>query len=177
MAWKRRHLTPKLPGRFNHCPSPMSVTTCLDCPDVGSLPAPARWPAVASLALGVFGLVTAEFLPASLLTAMASDLSITEGVAGQTVTATALLGAIAAPSIPLLTRRIDRKHVMVLLTLLLVLSNALAATADSLWTLLVARVLLGVALGGFWSMAAALAMRLVPEHQFPRAMSLILTGV
>lgn len=155
----------------------MSSTTCLDCPDVGSLPAAAKWPAVVSLALGVFGLVTAEFLPASLLTAMAADLSITEGVAGQTVTATALIGAIAAPSIPLLTRRIDRKYVMVLLTLLLVLSNALAATADSLWTLLVARVLLGVALGGFWSMAAALAMRLVPEHQFARAMSLILTGV
>jgi multidrug resistance protein len=154
----------------------MSHTTCVDCPDV-PLPVAARWPAVASLALGVFGLVTAEFLPASLLTAMAADLSISEGIAGQTVTATALIGAIAAPSIPLLTRRIDRKIVMILLTLLLVLSNALAATADSLWTLLVARVLLGVALGGFWSMAAALAMRLVPEHQFARAMSLILTGV
>lgn len=155
----------------------MSLTTCVDCADVDSLPAPAQWPAVASLAMGVFGLVTAEFLPASLLTAMASDLSITEGVAGQTVTATALLGAIAAPSIPLLTRRIDRKYVMVSLTLLLVLSNGLAAMADSLWTLLIARVMLGIALGGFWSMAAALAMRLVPEPQFPRAMSLILTGV
>jgi DHA1 family purine ribonucleoside efflux pump-like MFS transporter len=155
----------------------MSSSTCLDCPDAPSLAAAAKWPAVVSLALGVFGLVTAEFLPASLLTAMAADLSISEGVAGQTVTATALIGALAAPSIPLLTRRIDRKYVMVLLTLLLVVSNALAATADSLWTLLVARVLLGVALGGFWSMAAALAMRLVPEHQFARAMSLILTGV
>ena len=159
----------------------MSSTACSDCADVSALsaapPIASQWPAVVSLALGVFGLVTAEFLPASLLTAMAADLSITEGVAGQTVTATALIGAIAAPSIPLLTRRIDRKYVMILLTLLLVLSNGLAATADSLWTLLIARVLLGVALGGFWSMAAALAMRLVPEHQFPRAMSLILTGV
>lgn len=34
-----------------------------------------------------------------------------------------------------------------------------------------------MALGGFWSMAAALAMRLVPDHLFARAMSLILTGV
>ncbi len=45
--------------------------------------------------------------------------SISEGAAGQTVTATALIGAIAAPSIPLLTRRIDRKHVMLALTTLL----------------------------------------------------------
>ncbi|MEZ0470701.1 MFS transporter [Luteimonas salinilitoris] len=137
----------------------------------------ARWPAVVSLALGVFGLVTAEFLPASLLTAMAADLSISEGIAGQTVTTTALVGAIAAPSIPLLTRRIDRRIVMLSLTLLLVLSNGLAAAADNLSTLLTARVLLGVALGGFWSMAGALAMRLVPDDLFARAMSLILTGV
>jgi predicted MFS family arabinose efflux permease len=137
----------------------------------------AHWPAVASLALGVFGLVTAEFLPASLLTAMAADLGVTDGAAGQAVTATALVGAVAAPAIPLLTRRLDRKVVMLALTALLVLSNALAATADSLAVLLVARVMLGVALGGFWSMSAALAMRLVPEALFARAMSAILTGV
>ena len=43
--------------------------------------------------------------------------------------------------------------------------------------LLAGRVVLGVALGGFWSMAAALAMRLVPGPLFPRAMSVVLTGV
>ncbi len=137
----------------------------------------ANWPAIASLALGVFGLVTAEFLPASLLTAMAADLGVSEGAAGQTVTATALIGAIAAPSLPLLTRRFDRRRVMLALSLTLVLANVLAATAGSLAALLVSRVLLGVALGGFWSMAGALAMRLAPERLFARAMSFILTGV
>lgn len=160
----------------------MSATSCspgLDAAHTAPCPTanPARWPAVVSLALGVFGLVTAEFLPASLLTAMAGDLGISAGAAGQAVTATALVGAVAAPSIPLLTRRFDRKAVLLALTLLLVLSNALAATADSFGVLLAARVMLGVALGGFWSMAAALAMRLVPEKLFARAMSVVLTGV
>ena len=127
--------------------------------------------------MGVFGLVMAEFLPASLLTAMATDLGVSDGAAGQAVTATALVGAVAAPSLPLLTRRLDRRHVMLALSALLVLSNVLAATAGSLALLLAARVMLGVALGGFWSMSAALAMRLVPEPQFARAMSLILAGV
>jgi len=160
-----------------------ACTTCPSDPDRAPAKAPpddaasAHWPAVAALALGVFGLVTAEFLPASLLTAMATDLRVTEGAAGQTVTATALVGAIAAPSMPLLTRRFDRRAVMLALTLVLVLSNVLAATAGSLPGLLFARVLLGVALGGFWSMAGALALRLVPERLFARAMSLILTGV
>ena len=53
------------------------------------------WAAVTSLTFGVFGLVTAEFLPASLLTPMASDVGVSVGAAGQAVTATAVVGAIA----------------------------------------------------------------------------------
>lgn len=135
------------------------------------------WAAVVSLSLGVFGLVTAEFLPASLLTRMASDLNITDGAAGQTVTATAVVGAIAGLTLAIFTRAIDRRLVLWTLTLLLVLSSLLAATATGLTTLLVARVLLGIGLGGFWSMAGALTMRLVPARLVPRAMSIVLTGV
>ncbi len=136
-----------------------------------------NWPAIASLTLGVFGLVMAEFLPISLLTAMATDLGISDGAAGQAITATALVGAVAAPSLPLLTRRLDRRVVMLTFTAMLLLCNVIAATANSLAVLLAARVMLGVALGGFWSMSAALALRLVPAHQFARAMSVILAGV
>ncbi len=135
------------------------------------------WAAVVSLSLGVFGLVTAEFLPASLLTRMASDLNITDGAAGQTVTATAVVGAIAGLTLAIFTRSIDRRLVLWTLTLLLVLSSLLAATATGLTTLLLARVLLGIGLGGFWSMAGALTMRLVPARLVPRAMSIVLTGV
>ena len=160
----------------------MNDTTCADNPasttnSTFSESSPANWAGITSLALGVFGLVTAEFLPASLLTAMAADLDISVGAAGQAVTATALVGAIAALTIPVLTRDLDRKLVLLGLSLLLVASNILAATAGSFSVLLIARVLLGIALGGFWSMAAALAMRLVPDHLFARAMSIVLTGV
>ena len=170
-----------------------SCSTCIETPIPAAVPseeghahaaAPphedttsAHWAAVVSLALGVFGLVTAEFLPASLLTAMATDLGISNGAAGQTVTATALVAAVAAPALPLLTRRFDRRWVLLALSVLLLVSNAMAATATSLPVLLVSRVLLGVALGGFWALAGALAMRLVPANHFARAMSLILTGV
>ncbi len=138
---------------------------------------PAAWAAVVSLALGVFGLVTAEFLPASLLTPIAGDLGISDGTAGQTVTATALVAAVAGPAIVIGTGGIDRRMVVWGLTLLLVLSNILAAFAPHVSVLLVARVGLGIALGGFWSLAAALALRLVPPALMPRAMSIIFTGV
>ncbi|MEC5398936.1 MFS transporter [Uliginosibacterium sp. H1] len=156
---------------------PAVAQTATSAPAPATPAAPANWPGIAALSLGVFGLVTAEFLPASLLTAMATDLGVTVGAAGQAVTATALIAAVAAPAIPLLTRRLDRKRVLVALTLLLVLSNILSATASGFGVLLAARLMLGVALGGFWSMAAALSMRLVPDALFARALSVVFTGV
>ena len=137
----------------------------------------AAWPAVASLSLGVFGLVTAEFLPASILTPMALDLGISDGAAGQAVTATAVAAAIAGPVVVVGTGRVDRRNVVWALSFLLIVSNLLAATATSVTTLLLARMALGVALGGFWSLAGALALRLVPPHLLPRAMAVIFTGV
>ncbi|QIG48436.1 MFS transporter [Nordella sp. HKS 07] len=135
------------------------------------------WAAVVSLSLGVFGLVTAEFLPVSLLTPLAADLGISVGAAGQAVTATAIVGAIVAPTMAILTRGIDRRYVMWTFSIALLLSNLIAAFATNFTMLLTSRIILGVALGGFWSMSAAMAMRLVPMRLVPRAMSVILTGV
>lgn len=135
------------------------------------------WAAVGSMTLGVFGLVTAEFLPASLLTPMAADLGISEGTAGQAVTATATVALVASLLVSAATRRIDRRLVLLAFTTLLVISNLIVAFAPDLTLLLLGRVLLGAALGGFWAMSAALAMRLVPEPMVPRALSIIFSGV
>jgi predicted MFS family arabinose efflux permease len=137
----------------------------------------AAWSAVVSLALGVFGLVTGEFLPASLLTPLASDLGVSNGIAGQAVTATALVAAVAGPAVLIGAGKVDRRMIVWGLSLLLVASNLLAAFASNIWMLLVARVALGIALGAFWSLAAALTLRLVPSRLMPRAMSIIFTGV
>lgn len=135
------------------------------------------WAAVTSLTFGVFGLVTAEFLPASLLTPMAHDVGVSVGAAGQAVTATAVVGAIAGLAAAIVTRGIDRRVVIWSLTGLLIVSSVIAAIATNLTTLLFARVLLGIGLGAFWSMVAATAMRLVPPSALPKAMSLIFAGV
>lgn len=108
---------------------------------------------------------------------MASDLSVSNGLAGQAVTATAVVGAIAGPAIVVGASRFDRRWVLLALTTLLIVSNALAAAAWDLTILLVSRILLGASLGGFWAMSAALAMRLVPPALMPRAMAIVLTGV
>jgi len=140
-------------------------------------PASAAWLAVFSLAMGVFGLLTAEYLPASLLTPMATDLGVSEALAGQAVTVTAVVALFAGLLVPRLTRNLDRRVVLLSFTLLMIVSNLLVALSSSLTIVLIMRILLGIALGGFWSMAAAVAMRLVPEKRVPRALSIIFSGI
>jgi predicted MFS family arabinose efflux permease len=142
-----------------------------------AVPERASWAAVLSLTLGVFGLVTAEFLPASLLTPMASGLGLSEAMAGQAVTATALVALVAALLAAVVTRRVDRRIVLMVFSVLLIVSNLLVAAAPNFILLLFGRVLLGVALGGFWSMAMAVAIRLVPTPMVPRALSILFSGV
>ncbi|HEC54671.1 MAG TPA: MFS transporter [Gammaproteobacteria bacterium] len=140
-------------------------------------PATPAWMAVFSLAMGVFGLLTAEYLPASLLTLMATDLGVSEALAGQAVTVTAVVALFAGLLVPGLTRGIDRRWVLLGFSTLMVASNVLVAVSSSFAVLLLMRILLGIALGGFWSMAAAVAMRLVPSALLPRALSIIFSGI
>ncbi|MEG1767211.1 MAG: MFS transporter [Comamonas sp.] len=133
--------------------------------------------AVFSLAMGVFGLLTAEYLPASLLTPMAGDLGVSEALAGQAVTVTAVVALFAGLLVPGLTRGLDRRVVLLGFSMLMIASNLLVALSSSMAVLLVMRVLLGIALGGFWSMATAVAMRLVPAALLPRALSIIFSGI
>ena len=140
-------------------------------------PATPAWMAVFSLAMGVFGLLTAEYLPASLLTLMATDLGVSEALAGQAVTVTAVVALFAGLLVPGLTRSIDRRWVLLGFSTLMVASNLLVAVSSSFAVLLLMRILLGIALGGFWSMAAAVAMRLVPNALLPRALSIIFSGI
>lgn len=135
------------------------------------------WSAVYALSLGVAALTAAEMLPVSLLTPMAADLHISAGLAGQTVTATAVVGFGASLLTAMAARRMDRRRLLLLFSLLQVGSGVLAALAPNLATLLVVRMLLGLALGGFWAMAAAVAMRLVPAALLPRALAIIFSGV
>ncbi|VFR34249.1 major facilitator superfamily MFS_1 [plant metagenome] len=133
--------------------------------------------AVFSLAMGVFGLLTAEYLPASLLTPMAVDLGVSEALAGQAVTVTAVVALFAGLLVPGLTRALDRRVVLLGFSTLMIASNLLVALSSSMAVLLVMRISLGIALGGFWSMAAAVAMRLVPPALLPRALSIIFSGI
>ncbi len=151
-----------------------NATTTSNAGAAESAPA---WAAVASMGMGVFGLVGAEFLPASMLTLMARDLGISEGMAGQAVTATAVTAVFSSLLISVVTRKSDRRNVLLVFSLLLILSNLLVAVAPSVPFLLAGRVVLGVALGGFWALSTATVMRLVPERYVSRALAIVVSGI
>ncbi|CVI54306.1 MULTISPECIES: MFS transporter [Agrobacterium] len=137
----------------------------------------ASWAAVASIGIGAFALVTTEFLPVGLLPLIAADLGISEGTAGLMVTVPGFLAALAAPMTLGFAARFDRKRVLVALLMLLVVSNAIVATAHGFAALMFGRVLLGIAVGGFWTIGGSLGPRLRPGAEGPRATALIFSGV
>ncbi|GGB38893.1 MFS transporter [Flexivirga endophytica] len=112
---------------------------------------PGAIPTALALATGTAVLVSAEFVPAGVLPLLADDLHVTEGRAGLAVAATALAGAITAPTIASVLPRADRRRVLLGLLMLALVSNLVVALAPSLPVLLAGRVLLGVAIAGFWS--------------------------
>ncbi|NQX29043.1 MFS transporter [Microbacteriaceae bacterium VKM Ac-2854] len=134
------------------------------------------WAAIIAMMATSFVLVTAEFLPPSLLTSMASSLDISEGLAGQAVTATAIVGFLIAPTIGVLAPRLDRRTLLIGLAIAAAASSALVAVSSNFVLLLVARLLLGAALGAFWAMSLAIAARLSAPRHLGRAIMLVNTG-
>ncbi|MCX9150269.1 MFS transporter [Pseudomonas sp. TB1-B1] len=142
-----------------------------------SLPLPREsWAAVFAMALAAFVLVASEFMPVSLLTPIALDLHVTEGQAGQGISVSGLFALFTSLLIASVAARVDRKPLLLSLTLLMIVSGTVVAFAPNYWVFMVGRALIGVAIGGFWSLSAATAMRLVPENQITRALAIVNGG-
>lgn len=136
----------------------------------------AAWGAVFAMTLCVFVLIASEFMPVSLLTPIAGELHMTEGQVGQSIAVSGIFAVLTSLFIASASRRIDRKLLLVLLTAVMLASGLIVATAPSYVMFLFGRALLGVAIGGFWSMSTATIMRLVPQNSVPKALALLNGG-
>lgn len=134
-------------------------------------------PALVTTMLTSFLLVTAEFVPNGMLTEMASGLGVTAGAAGQTVTATALVGLLVAPTVGAIFPRLDRRKLYVGVALAAGLSNLLVALAPNLALVLLARVLLGAAISAFWAMSITVAARIAGPERLGRAVMFTSAGM
>ncbi|RKH61436.1 MFS transporter [Corallococcus aberystwythensis] len=143
---------------------------------VAPAPRSASWGAVFALTLCVSTLVASEFMPVSLLTPIASDLHLSEGRAGQAIAVSGLFAVLTSLFIASVARSVDRRKLLLGLTGAMVASGLVTALAPTFTVLMLGRALIGIVIGGFWSLSAATVMRLVPEGEVPRALALLNGG-
>lgn len=136
-----------------------------------------QWLSVSAVSLATFAVVTTEMLPVGLLTPIADTLDISSGTAGLMISLPALLAALFAPLVVMVSGGMDRRRILCGLLGLLIIANIASALAPSLWWMLAGRVLVGFCMGGIWAIAGGLAARLVPSHSIGLATSIIFGGV
>ena len=144
--------------------------------NTGSGKHPAHWSGVFAMTLCVFALIASEFMPVSLLTPMAQTLRVTEGMAGQGIAISGAFAVVTSLFISVLAGTLNRKTLLLGLTCIMAISGAVIAMAPNYLTYMAGRALIGIVVGGFWSMSAATAMRLVPVHRVPLALAIFNSG-
>ncbi|QKK26512.1 MFS transporter [Rhizobium hidalgonense] len=135
-----------------------------------------RWAAVTCLSLLTFLLVGLEFLPVSLLTPIAAELSVSEGQAGLAITVSGVFAVITSLFGNAFLGKTDRKSVVLLYTAILVVSSLAVALAPNFTVFLVGRSLIGISIGGFWSLSTAILARLASSRDLPKAIALLQGG-
>ena len=133
--------------------------------------------ALLALTVSAFAIGTTEFVIVGLIPTIANDLGITLPSAGLLVSLYALGVAIGAPVLTALTGRLPRKTLLVALMALFTLGNLLAWKAPSYESLVLARVLTGMAHGVFFSIGSTIATGLVPKEKAASAIAIMFTGL
>lgn len=135
-----------------------------------------NWGGVLAMTLCVFALIASEFMPVSLLTPLAADLGVSEGLAGYGIAISGAFAVLTSLSISRLAGSVNRRTLLLTLTALMAVSGLVVALAHNYPVYMTGRALIGVVIGGFWSLSAATAMRLVPEAEVPRALAIFNSG-
>ncbi|MEL5275070.1 MFS transporter [Serratia marcescens] len=133
--------------------------------------------ALLALTISAFAIGTTEFVIVGLIPTIAGQLGVTVPSAGLLVTIYALGVAIGAPVLTALTSRIPRKLLLVGLMALFTLGNLLAWQSPSYESLVIARLLTGLAHGVFFSIGSTIATSLVAKEKAASAIAIMFGGL
>ena len=134
-------------------------------------------PALMALAVGAFAIGTTEFVPVGLLSTIGDDLGISITLAGLLISGYAMGVAVGVPILTALTNKINRKTLLMLLMIVFILGNSVAALSTSFSLLLIARFITAFSHGVFFSIGSTIAADLVPEHKRAGAIAFMFTGL
>ncbi|MGO3869301.1 MAG: MFS transporter [Alcaligenes sp.] len=133
--------------------------------------------ALLALTISAFAIGTTEFVIVGLLPTIAADLNVSLPSAGLLVSLYALGVAVGAPVLTALTGKVPRKALMLGLMALFTLGNLVAWQAPGYESLIVARILTGLAHGVFFSIGSTIAASLVPKEKAASAIAIMFTGL
>jgi len=133
--------------------------------------------ALLALTISAFAIGTTEFVIVGLLPTIAADLGVTLPSAGLLVSLYAMGVAVGAPVLTALTGKVPRKLLLLSLMVLFTAGNLLAWKAPGYESLIVARILTGLAHGVFFSIGSTIATSLVPKEKAASAIAIMFTGL
>ena len=133
--------------------------------------------ALLALTLSAFAIGTTEFVIVGLLPTIAADLGVSLPSAGLLISLYALGVAIGAPLLTAMTGKVPRKALLLGLMVLFTAGNLLAWQAPSYESLIIARVITGLAHGVFFSIGSTIATSLVPKEKAASAIAIMFTGL
>ncbi|MFM4968035.1 MFS transporter [Aeromonas veronii] len=133
--------------------------------------------ALFALTLSAFAIGTTEFVIVGLIPTIAEQLNVSLPSAGLLVSLYALGVAIGAPVLTALTGKVQRKWLLVGLMALFTAGNLLAWQAPSYESLIVARILTGLAHGVFFSVGSTIATGLVAKEKAASAIAIMFSGL
>ncbi|WP_026403567.1 MFS transporter [Actinomadura rifamycini] len=131
---------------------------------------------LAALCASVFVVGTAEYLIAGLLPEVSADLGVSQGTAGQAVTAYALGVVIGGPVVTIATARLPRRGLAIGLMLLFAAGSALSALAPTFTMLLAGRVVSSLSHAAFLALALVMATSVVPAHKTGSTIATVASG-
>ncbi|MGY0400163.1 MAG: MFS transporter [Ostreibacterium sp.] len=129
------------------------------------------------LTLSAFAIGTAEFVIAGILTQVAESLKITEGQAGNLITAYALAIVVGGPILTLWLARFGKRKVLIGLMGLFIIANLITALATNYNILMISRVIAGLVQGPFYGIGAVVATRLVHKSMEGQAVGQMFAGL
>lgn len=130
-----------------------------------------------ALAVGAFGIGVTEFAPMGLLPIIAKDLDVSIPSAGLLISAYALGVVAGAPVMTLTTGRVPRRTLLIGLTALFTIGNALAAISGSYGLLVFARLVTSLNHGAFFGVGSVVAASLVPPGRQAGAVAAMFMGL
>lgn len=133
--------------------------------------------ALFALTLSAFAIGTTEFVIVGLIPTIAEQLNVSLPSAGLLVSLYALGVAIGAPVLTALTGKLPRKWLLVGLMALFTVGNLLAWQAPRYESLIVARILTGLAHGVFFSVGSTIATGLVAKEKAASAIAIMFSGL